>query len=350
MCEVGLVQQDPIFPFGNGNARRRQLFKRIFLADLCRQCRRGRTSGKHQRMLRHHHSNPMFCHGCQGKHSSVLFSARQRALSLQEGSRPVCVVHEGSVRLCPHRTIKYRKLWKWVQPGTVENHVLWECQRCFQDLGPSEPPTSVFRDGTHQPRVVVSDCWGIDDITDRRFTSRGLLRTWELPVFKISRLVGNEVPETLAIDGLEAAQLRYRGLACPHLRFNDGQLLRELECRGSCCLGFFCPQKEFTNETGQEAQSHAECQAEIAAIQATCPLHEHRDNSNCACEWPWEARLRSACSQEYKGASTAFHKKMLEDDEASLKAYDSVLGWVTHRVCCKLCNAEYRWIRRGNEF
>ncbi|KAM7218832.1 hypothetical protein V8F06_005712 [Rhypophila decipiens] len=338
------------YPFPNSEQGRDKLFRRLSLPDLCTECQSKRTSARAEQKearegkILQRSPSQIHCHGCGTQHTDMAFSARQRALRLSTVSRPVCIVHEGSVRLCPHDSIKYQQLRKWVQAGNFKNQVVWECQDCSKDLGPSELPSSVSisRDGTHHPRIVVSV--GSDDSGKEQ----RLLKTWELPIFKVSPLAESGIPEAMAINGLEAAQLRYGDLACPHLRFNDGQLLRELECGNSSCLGSSCLRKEVGNKNGKKGQSYAKCQAAIAAIQLIYPLHEHRDN--CACESPWEERLKWVYAHRYGQGSPMIWRKYLNKYEAHYRAYKAVLPWVSHRVCCELCNAEYRWIRRGNLF
>ncbi|KAK4213129.1 hypothetical protein QBC37DRAFT_400852 [Rhypophila decipiens] len=299
-------------PFVGDNAEE-ALFRRLFLTELCTQCRLRITSGERDRRLERLEKTEKYCTGCQREHSHMLFSARQRAASKK--SRPVCVVHEGSIKICAHHSIKHRQIREWVQNAELKNQLVWQCQHCFSDLELPTLPVSIShsRDGTHQPRLSVSDYW--PRCRPEGPLSLRLLKTCDLPIFSVSGLASDVISGAMVKDALEAAQLRYGDLTCPHLRFNDGQLLRELNC-----LQFPCLMKGLAELIRKEEPDPAKRQSAAAAVQVKCP---------------------------------EFHKMMPKEDMDKfnhLPTYDSLLPRYPHRVCCRLCTAEYKWVRRGDCF
>ncbi|KAM7187610.1 hypothetical protein V8F20_010894 [Naviculisporaceae sp. PSN 640] len=249
--------------------------------------------------------------------------------------------------MCPHYSFQASQTREWLQAAETERKIVLECQECFTDLPPSAFAPSAFRDQTYQPRLVVFTTpdyrtFGTGDIIATSHTYH-LQKLWEIPVFKVSDSTRNAFFLARAASGLKEAQARHGGIACPHLRFDDGRLLDELACRDFSCLEKLEAQSPFLRAWGGlERQHENKKRLEIASCQATCPLHDHHDD--CVCELPWDKRQWHAFYADWGKF------EMESQEREKMVAQSGVYNWACHRVCCELCNAEYKWTRRGNEF
>lgn len=74
----------------------------------CNDCRSARCSPSWQHRVDQLTTETLHCSGCQIDHPKILFSARQRR-EPQSISR-ICIGHEGYVRFCEHRVIKWAEV------------------------------------------------------------------------------------------------------------------------------------------------------------------------------------------------------------------------------------------------
>lgn len=318
------------FVVGEEKGESDEVFRRLFMVHLCTVCQQLRqsdklTSNEALKVL----EKPTFCKGCHQKHPSIMFSAHQRELSQASGSSPVCIVHEGYVRLCRHEHISRSQIEGWIQAHKGKDHnpelkeTVLECSQCFTDMKPSGLPLSVFEDETYQPRVVVSGSPLLGAKLD-------MVKVWEVPMVRLTESTGKvaTATEEMISTALEELQRNYGHLACPHVRFTDGRLLKAFSYDDCSCL--------YDMALMEKQQP--------VMFQATNHHHIHQDD--CLCQQPWAERQRLLRNEWYGGDTGHWPLR----DRKKREKQDADFQFAEHRVSCRFCDAQYKWTRRGNEF
>ncbi|KAK8135201.1 hypothetical protein PG984_007213 [Apiospora sp. TS-2023a] len=198
-----------------------------------------------------------YCTACKDWHPWIMFSHRQRksASSLPpswprgRSSRrnrkkgAVCIMAEGSVRICPHHSVNLRVLRDRrdeILPhvdggiGKPAEPLTLNCEDCFQEM--EEPlrsaalrPTATFRATRRDIDGVIGKayvCWslplkvGIDTVLEG---------DWK--ALQKRAAAGDDERRSSEAEELEGALAKaaetYNDLLCPHARFDDGHTLQD---------------------------------------------------------------------------------------------------------------------------
>ncbi|KAK8078558.1 hypothetical protein PG996_004728 [Apiospora saccharicola] len=200
-----------------------------------------------------------FCTACHDWHPWIMFSHNQRKETSPlppswSGYAParrrrkrkkgaVCIMSEGSVRICPHRAVNLEVLCKMRDgllphvddaPGKPYWPLVLDCKLCFQELeeplrSAASPPSATFRPAQRDHNSVIGKAYVHWTMPLHLDTDTVLKGDWAALQ---KRAAGDEQQHS----GEDAVNLQsalakaaetYNDLLCPHTRFDDGHILRD---------------------------------------------------------------------------------------------------------------------------
>lgn len=255
-----------------------------------------------------HYGEFLFCSECGHRHPKLHFSHQQRN---QSSETRKCIGSEGVARVCPHITISPSSLRQAVmnEEGVDIARMKLGDGFCFarcNDCRVIASSTLAKYDPTHMfsftpwyaPRVMLKTTVSSRPLHGHDALQHSLGLHWCLPVFRVAEK--EQVTDIRPSQELKAFGHEYGDLLCPHVTYDDGQLLRPFDPQSCSCLG---------------------TDSRVGAVSgAKSPVE------GCKFEW-WSCK---ALARENKRDKTIFIPFGAED---------------CHQVECKGCDTTYQWHR-----
>jgi hypothetical protein len=280
--------------------KQRSLVKNILArdvdVDVCTACKISHKTSDHNRRLARVLGEEKWCSGCTDHHSVVFFSAAQRDTA--DGKR-ICIGREGVVRLCPHKSLSSDDMIVACQEANrARKETIVKDTHCL-NCESLRPPGRYSR--SHRPWAVALEgrtCFE---------------RRWEIEVLELdprAELTKEGLRQTLA-----AQRENLGAFLCPHIKFDDGQLLLPFEHGNCACFGGPQPEgHQFLRhgtwkKTGSWRYSCRNHKADNPRLAGTFitddsyTRHHGYECSQCLCEYSWHRQG----GKVYLSMSKIFH-------------------------------------------
>ncbi|KAJ9155588.1 hypothetical protein NKR23_g1965 [Pleurostoma richardsiae] len=301
-------------------AEYRHLGKRIARDIYCRPCF-GFLNKEGDAAVQRARRQPWGCGACDADHGKALFSPAQRHIPRRHRR---CIGREGHVRVCRHMTLSWAdvELWGRMDDQLREQAEHIVCQHASHnpllaaaaavaiDGGAAASPGRLTFPLTLSPEEAKAMAPTVDfergSSKLEAFPACIYVR-WSALVFEIAE--DERVTFARLREGMRKLAAETTNSLCPHMTFDDGQLLLAFDPNRCACLGLTVPVRHYHHDYGTP-----ETQPE--QLQRTC----------CLCNTG--AAAAAAGSPRAAG-------RFLPADGAQ------------HHVSCRYCDAWYEWTRVG---
>lgn len=297
------------------------------ITDLCSECRHFEESGLlDDRLIAL--NKKRYCHGCSKSHKRGLFMPYERNNPVYYGD---CIGRRTNIRMCPHVELSWKTYRKMInsrlhhnRPGVDLPQI--SCPKgCHWEGCANSLPLKNMKKNEERNQDTLSPTYA-SVLRDEQNTQPKLtaVLTWANRLFDVD--VDSQTKSiSLFKKFLNTVDTHKSGpYLCPHMRFNDGQLLRPLQAPYCTCF------PDDDDDEDGDRKEHKDVPYDV---------QPHKHSGAC------KARCRCFVEQ-HSVSSVSSSGQNTQNTAGFLGGHPG--GQFQHIATCMVCDARVCWRRQGN--